>query len=166
MNAGVWIALLVFSGAFDIRALAQAVRTASEAKARPSGSVEGIVTFYGEIPKARIADDAGVRRDLLEVDRKTRGLRYVVAYLTPLNALSNRQPESQSLSARALVIVDQQDHAFVPRVVAVREGDPVVFGNSDPANHNVRTTSAISRTEGIQKLRLSRKQSANAAKGP
>jgi plastocyanin len=151
MKAGVWIALLVFSAAFDFRALAQAsgspVRAASEAEAGPLGTVQGIVTFHGKIPKARIADDAGVRRDLLVVDRETRGLRYVVVYLTPVNTVSKRQSELPPSSPKAQVTVDQQDYAFVPRVVAVREGDPVIFTNSDPANHNVRTASAIPQNE-------------------
>ena len=54
--------------------------------------------FLGEIPNARLADDAGVRRELLEVDRERRGFRYVVAYLTPVNALSNRHTDSTSTS--------------------------------------------------------------------
>ncbi|MBI4324214.1 MAG: carboxypeptidase regulatory-like domain-containing protein [Chloroflexi bacterium] len=43
------------------------------------------------------------------------------------------------------VTVDQRDHAFTPRLVAVRAGQPVNFTNSDPANHNVRTSSLIAR---------------------
>lgn len=37
--------------------------------------------------------------------------------------------------------MDQRDHEFVPRVLAVRSGQPVRFTNSDPANHNVRASS-------------------------
>jgi hypothetical protein len=37
--------------------------------------------------------------------------------------------------------MDQRGHEFVPRVLAVRSGQPVKFTNSDPANHNVRTSS-------------------------
>jgi hypothetical protein len=35
----------------------------------------------------------------------------------------------------------------VPRVIAVLAGQPVRFSNSDPANHNVRTSSAESKNE-------------------
>ena len=38
--------------------------------------------------------------------------------------------------------MDQRDHEFVPRVLAVRAGQPVKFKNSDAANHNVRTSSS------------------------
>src|SRR5688572_28796162 len=40
-----------------------------------AGVVEGRVTFQGEVPKAAVADDAGARRDLLQVDRISGGLR-------------------------------------------------------------------------------------------
>jgi plastocyanin len=43
--------------------------------------------------------------------------------------------------------MDQRDHEFVPRVLAVRSGQPVRFSNSDPANHNVRTSSSREENE-------------------
>ena len=43
------------------------------------GSIEGVVTFEGDVPQNRIANDAGHRHDLLTVDRKTRGLKYAIA---------------------------------------------------------------------------------------
>jgi plastocyanin len=109
------------------------------------GSVEGVVTFRGEIPKAANADDTGVHRALLEVDRETRGLRYVVAWLLLADGTSNYAPAPTIEKPR--ITVDQQDYAFVPRVIAVREGEPVSFTNSDPANHNVRTASGVAKNE-------------------
>jgi plastocyanin len=53
------------------------------------------------------------------------------------NSMDEREPE-QPPSAQ----MDQRDHEFVPRVLAVRSGQPVEFTNSDPANHNVRTSSS------------------------
>ena len=38
--------------------------------------------------------------------------------------------------------MDQRDHEFAPRVLAVRAGQSVKFTNSDPANHNVRATAS------------------------
>jgi hypothetical protein len=83
MNARVWIALPLLSCALALRTFSQgADQTSAGASATQStsgfGSIQGVVTFSGETPKSPIADDAGVRRELLEVDRDTRGLRYVV----------------------------------------------------------------------------------------
>jgi plastocyanin len=109
--------------------------------ARPyaPGAIEGIVTFEGDIPKSSLANEAGIRPDLVEVDNATRGLRFVVAYLTPMSPSTTRTADNPARRSR----VDQQDHAFTPRVIAVQAGEPVVFTNSDPANHNVRTSATI-----------------------
>jgi plastocyanin len=106
-------------------------------------SVEGTVTFIGEIPKATVSDDAGVRHDLVEVDARSRGLRHVVAYLTRVDgATLSGQSGVRAKRSPEKVVIDQLDYAFRPRVAAVRQGEAVTFTNSDPANHNVRTTAA------------------------
>jgi plastocyanin len=114
-------------------------RTAAPVGEAGTGSVEGVVTFQGEVPRSRIPDDAGVRHDLLYVDRESRGLRYVAVWLAAdRTTLTNRLTEEPLKPA----LMDQLDHQFVPRVLAVRAGQPVKFTNSDPANHNVRTASS------------------------
>jgi plastocyanin len=142
MSIGRCIAVLAFSAALQVQALAQAPE-------QELGTVEGIITFRGDVPKSTIADDSGVHRELLQVDRSTRGLRYLVIYLTSVNSTPT-QPAARlprSMVQKTQATMDQQDYAFVPRVLAVREGEPVVFTNSDPANHNVRTTSLIRSNE-------------------
>jgi plastocyanin len=115
-----------------------------KSKASSAGVIQGVVTFRGEVPKAAAADDTGVRRDLLQVDQESGGLRYVMVWLAIDKAPAN-EPGSQSAppgEADTLpVLMDQRDHQFVPRVLAVRSGQPVKFTNSDPANHNVRASS-------------------------
>jgi plastocyanin len=108
-----------------------------------TGSIEGIVTFMGEIPKSTTSDDAGVRHDLLEVDKETRGLRHVLVYLTRVDgsAISHKPTESAG-RLPAKLLVDQVDYAFTPRVLAMRQGEAVTFKNSDPANHNVRAVAS------------------------
>jgi len=135
MNIGLAIACLALSAALDVAA--------------QMGSIDGVVTFRGEIPKSAVPDDAGVHRDLIEMDRNTRGIRFVVVHLSPTNAaLSNSlSAVAQSSQRKPQAKMDQQDYAFVPRVLAVREGEPVIFTNSDPANHNVRTVSSIRTNE-------------------
>ena len=46
-----------------------------------------------------------------------------------------------------LVQMDQRDYAFVPGVIALSEGEPVIFTNSDPANHNIRASSSVRTNE-------------------
>lgn len=130
------------------------------------GAVEGLVTFRGEIPKSQIADDSGMSRDSLEVDSKTRGLRFAVVYLMHENV---GQPSSLTVDGTSVprepggrmppepadrmsaphspaaadkpLTVDQQNYAFTPHMIAVRAGEPVNFTSSDAANHNVRASS-------------------------
>lgn len=113
------------------------------------GEIEGHVYYHGDIPKSKLADDAGVRRDLVEVDRQTRGIRWVVAHLRPVTQKADppNRAEKESRLAGERATVDQQDYEFVPRVIAVRQGAVVTFTNSDPANHNVRSSSAVREDE-------------------
>lgn len=150
MKIGVWIVVLWLSYVVEFRALAQGTQGTSrslQAQAetvRASGTVQGTVTFLGEIPKSPIADDAGVRRELLHVSPKNRGLRNVVVWLiAEQRGAEVRRPPA----TLPVVTIDQRDHEFVPRVLAVRFGQPVKFTNSDPANHNVRTSSPQSSNE-------------------
>jgi plastocyanin len=103
------------------------------------GSVKGTVTYRGQVPKSPVPDDAGQRRDLVDVDKETGGLLHVVAYLEPAGS-GLKLKVNGSASAADPVVIDQFDSTFVPHLVAVRAGQTVLFTNSDPANHNVRTT--------------------------
>lgn len=114
------------------------------------GSIEGVVTFHGEVPKARVGDESGAYPDLLQVDAKTRGLEHVVAFLElekpPVDPGSHPGKPPRPVS-RKPVGVDQRDSRFVPRMLAVRAGESVAFTNSDAGNHNVRTTSREPKNE-------------------
>ena len=87
-------------------------------------------------------DDAGERHDLVRVDGVTKGLQNVVLYL---DGATEKRPAQTMRSPDASM--DQVNHQFTPRVLAVRAGQSVVFTNSDPANHNVRTVSVIATNE-------------------
>jgi len=108
-----------------------------------TGSVRGVLRFTGAVPPAQVimTTDGGVihHHDLV-VDAKTKGLRYVAALLEDAPA----QPKVEKAKA---VLMDQQEMLFVPRVVAVRHGQPVRFDNSDLCNHSVQ---AVSTTEANQ----------------
>ncbi len=124
---------LAIKAAFCMVLMAVAAR--SDEAAPGDASVSGMIAFRGEVPKSTVADDAGVRRDLISVDSKTGGLKGVVVWLVPTSANVARVKQGEFQPA----LMDQQDHEFVPRVLAVCAGQPVRFTNSDPANHNVRT---------------------------
>jgi plastocyanin len=104
--------------------------------AQERGTLEGQVTYSGEVPKADVLDEAGRRRDLLQVDRRTKGVRDVmVSLLAPPSEPGDRKTET----------VDQFEHRFVPHVIAIRAGQGIRFTNSDAANHNVRASSLEAR---------------------
>jgi plastocyanin len=113
-------------------------QTRSEPPFTKPGLIEGTVLFRGVPPKNPIPDDAGFRRDLIQVHRQTGGIRDVLAYLEPDPKL---QPAPGQKKASRPLLMDQVDHQFVPRVMAVLAHAPITFTNSDPANHNVRTSS-------------------------
>ena len=142
-----------------------AYRVSGQQAARPDyGSVEGTISYMGDVPRLTVADDDGRRRPLLTVAAKTGGLQYAVVYLEaePL-ALSEaggklRSPPPPSRGAHGSgigpstkspepppVVIDQKDHTFVPHLVAIEAGRSIKFTNSDIINHNVR---AISLTPG------------------
>jgi plastocyanin len=115
----------------------------------PAGAVKGRVTFHGPVPKALVPDDAGLRRDLVEVDPETRGLLHVAVHLVPAASSGVEEHGLPSSAGAGLdeVVIDQVDHTFVPHLAAVRVGQVVHFTNSDPANHNVRTTAFVPRNQ-------------------
>ncbi len=98
------------------------------------GVIKGTITYTGDVPKSSTKDDAGQQRDLLTVDRRTKGVSDVIVYLdSPASRTTKSDDEA--------VVIDQIEHQFVPHVIAIREGQRVRFTNSDAANHNVRATS-------------------------
>src|SRR5688572_5334710 len=112
------------------------------ASAQKDATIEGRILFEGAVPKNPVPDDAGELHELVRVDGSTKGLQDVVVYLElaakTLSAQQMKLPEAK---------MDQVNHRFEPRVLAVRSGQLVVFTNSDPANHNVRTASLIATNE-------------------
>jgi plastocyanin len=139
-----FIAGLIAAGIF-LGPSPQLSRAASAASSSQEGSVEGTILFTGEIPKSRIPDDGGVRRDLIQVDRPTGAWQFVVVHLK--SSPEKELPNPVSQLSREPVLVDQIDHTFVPRVIGIRAGETVRFANSDGANHNVRTSSRVRQNE-------------------
>lgn len=106
----------------------------------PKSSIRGRVLFGGKVPKAKLIDESGRNRDLIEVDPKTAGLRFAAVFL--LDA-----PKSEAPAKIEELRIDQKDFTFVPRIVTVRAGQVVKFTNSDSTNHNVRGASLLPKNE-------------------
>ncbi len=106
---------------------------------RETGTIEGVITFAGDVPKSKVRDNAGQQRDLLIVDRKSKGLEFVLVYLDFQKAKHDDANTSETNKAGGdSIVVDQVEHTFVPHLIGIQDGQKVTFKNSDAANHNVR----------------------------
>jgi plastocyanin len=104
-----------------------------------TGSISGVVRFTGKVPppqKITTTDGTVLEHNDLVVDGKTKGLRYVLAMLEDA-------PAQAKLAKAKSVLVDQRDMVFLPRVVAVQDGQPVRFENNDLCNHSVMASSTV-----------------------
>jgi plastocyanin len=123
--------------------LAAATSRAPAQEAPAAGRIEGVVRFTGAVPAPEkiITSDGMVlmHRDLV-VDDKSKGLRHVAAYL-------DGAPARPLAKDAKMAVVDQRDMIFIPRVIAVQEGQKVRFDNNDLCNHAVM--SAAARSENI-----------------
>jgi plastocyanin len=102
------------------------------------GAIAGTIRFTGPVPapqKILTSDGAVLHHSDLVVDPKTKGLRYVAAYLDGAPA----QPLAKGANT---VVVDQRDMIFLPRVVTAHEGQTVRFDNNDLCNHAVQAIGA------------------------
>jgi plastocyanin len=103
------------------------------------GIVSGVITYEGPPLPPVLNSEAGTRRQPIDVDRESNGLREVAVWLENIpDQAPTVEPEDDKP-----ILVDQVQFEFVPRVVTVQAGRPVTFLNSDVANHGV-TSSARS----------------------
>ena len=122
---------------------ANMVAADDQGAAHGTGTIQGVVTYSGEVPKSTKRDNAGQQRKLLAVHRRSRGLRYALLYLelNETNRSGADDLETQiEENASEPIVVDQVEHAFQPHLVAIRGAQKVKFTNSDAANHNVHAT--------------------------
>ena len=106
---------------------------------KTSGTITGTVRYTGVVPppkKIAATDGSTIIHNDLIVDKKTKGLKFVVAVLEDA-------PAQAKVKNAAPVLVDQREMVFLPRVVAVQHGQLVRFENNDLCNHGVMTTSTV-----------------------
>ena len=72
----------------------------------------------------------------LTVDPTSKGVRYAFVYLVKPQG-TNPDALKAIVAKEPTVEVDQKNCEYVPYVVAMTEGQTVVFKSSDPVNHNI-----------------------------
>ena len=103
-----------------------------------TGTIVGAVRYLGEVPepqKILTTDGNTIVHNDIVADPKSKGLRYVAVLL-------EKPPATKKAENAKPIVVDQHDMIFVPRVVAVQEGQKVRFENNDNCNHAVQSFSA------------------------
>jgi plastocyanin len=98
--------------------------------------IEGVVTYDGRLPEPIPVSEAAITRQLIQVDRKTKGLKDAVVWLEGVRELPGKLKVADQP-----VVMDQQNFFFVPHVLAITSGQAVEFRNSDIANHGVISSS-------------------------
>jgi plastocyanin len=115
------------------------------------GRIRGVIRFRERSPLSPVANLAGEKRPLLRIDPETRALADAVVFLADGDKLpqpvadapagdpggGGKPPKAAAKAVPVQAVMDQKDHEFTPRVVAIRAGAGVRFTNSDVANHNV-----------------------------
>jgi uncharacterized membrane protein/plastocyanin len=120
---------------------APAVEVAEAAPTGPAGTIQGEVSFAGQVPKGKKLSvpldcvknrPGGIFSD--EVTVKDGKLKNVLVRITGgLKQTSFGPPPEKA------VVLDQIDCMYEPKVVAARVGQKVEIVNSDPVFHNVRS---------------------------
>jgi plastocyanin len=80
------------------------------------------------------AKDAPIKSQRLMVDSETKGVKYVLVYLSKPTAVS---PDAKAAVAKTEVLFDQKGCIFEPHVLGLMAGSEIVLKSSDPVNHNV-----------------------------
>jgi len=134
-----------------LAALAGFLLACGSAKAEGWGAIKGQVIFKGKIPanpvvnvtadKDHCESKGPIHRNELVVNKKNRGVRWVLVWLAPVKDFRTNftvEPIHPSLKkVPAKVEIDQPTCVFVPRMTGMREGTELVYKNSAPKPHNV-----------------------------
>jgi hypothetical protein len=83
------------------------------------------------------AKDQSILSHELEIDPKTKGVRYGFAYVVRPKG-SNPEAVSELIAKNPKVEVDQKNCDFLPHSTAMHQDQTLVMKSSDPKSHNVR----------------------------
>lgn len=108
-----------------------------EGKAPPQDKIKVTVD---KLPCTNCAKDNVLLDEEFLVNPKNKGLANVFVWLAPLEE-GGKLPINPALNGKGKpVTIDQPCCMFVPRAVAIREGQEVIAKNSAAINHNIRWT--------------------------
>ncbi|MCI0379215.1 MAG: carboxypeptidase regulatory-like domain-containing protein [Gemmataceae bacterium] len=108
-----------------------------------TGTIVGAIRYLGEVPpdvKISTTDGGTIYHNDLVVDPKTKGLQHVAVILEKVPK-ADAKVRAALVKRRDAVVVDQRDMVFLPRVVALQEGQKIRFENNDLSNHGVKADS-------------------------
>jgi plastocyanin len=122
-----------------------ALSLATSAQAQTWGDLEVDVVLKGTHTPAKIVPDKDVAfcgkhklvQERLTVDSKTGAIANLVIYLQAGSQKVEVHPD-YAKTAKEPVMIDNKNCRFEPHVIAVRTGQPLVIGNSDPIGHNTK----------------------------
>jgi plastocyanin len=123
--------------------LASVLTAAAGPEQTGKGTITGVVRFVGKPPAAEkimVTDGSTIQHRPLVIDGQSQGLQGVFVVL----ADAPKQPTAKDLRP---AVMDQRDWVFLPRVLAVQEGQEVEFQNNDGVNHGVHVTSGRAENE-------------------
>lgn len=125
--------------------VAPVARAVLAADGGDGGTLEGVITFSGDVPQARLLVKKGdpsvqnaatcaaqdVPAEGLVINKDNRGLANVFVYLrtTPAGAKVPPPPDEP-------FVIDQKHCQFLPHAMVVRVGVPVLARNDDDVMHN------------------------------
>jgi hypothetical protein len=92
-----------------------------------------------QVDKVHCLSKGKLFKDEWIIHAKSKGLRYVCVYLAPIEKDAKLPvPEALKKPPATKVEMDQPCCKFVPRSVALREGQTLLVKNSSPVTHNYR----------------------------
>ena len=126
-------------------------------KAEGWGTLKGQVLFGGDPPPPQIlqekgkaaknpeicAKDGPIKSERLVVDPASKGVKFALVYLPKPTAVNE---DAKKAAASAKIEFDQKGCVFEPHVLGLMAGVPVTLKSSDPANHNVNSSSRTPRS--------------------
>jgi hypothetical protein len=88
------------------------------------------------------AKDQSILSHELEIDPKTKGVRYGFAYIVRPKG-TNPEAVSELIAKNPKVEIDQKNCDFLPHSTAIHQDQTLVMKSSDPVSHNVRMTGFV-----------------------
>ncbi len=116
------------------------------------GTLKGRIIWGGKVvPPPRPLLQGGIPDEKLVINPKNRGIKWVFVWLSPdpgaANAALPIHPSLKQVKAKTITLRTHQGR-FVPRSLAIRQGQDLVVLNDAPVNHNIQWISVGANAPG------------------